>query len=60
MKNNELRQMLKNEALNKIRKLFDPKRKTNYSPYLTEDGSHSEQRDYMVFRIIEDLEIQLK
>lgn len=52
--------MLKNEALNKLRKIYDPKRKNNYSEYFTEDGSHSEQRDYMVHEIIENLEKELK
>lgn len=59
MTNEENRQRIKNEALNKIRKLYNPKTKISYSQY-QEDGSYCEQRDNMVARIIEDFEEELK
>jgi hypothetical protein len=58
---NENRQRLKNEALNSIRKLYDPKFEfCGYSNYWEDDGSYREQRDSKVNRIIEKLEKDLK
>lgn len=53
-----IRQMIKNEALNKIRKLYNPKHKVSYSDY-EEDGTRAEQRDFIVREIIEKLEKDL-
>jgi len=55
----ENRQRLKNEAINKIRKIFDPRTSKGYSNH-PEDGSWAEQREYDISSIIEKLEKDLK
>lgn len=57
MTNDEVRQQKKNEALNKIRKIYNPLYKVHYDDY--SDESYSEQRDYKIESIIEDLEKEL-
>ena len=52
MTKSENKQRLKNEAINKIRKIYDPHRKMDYSD--------AEQRDYEIRDIIEELERNLK
>lgn len=52
-------QMMKNEALNKIRKIYHPKYKFPYNNY-GDEGSYGEQREYRISSIIEDLERKLK
>ena len=54
MTNDQIRQIKKNEALNKIRKLYVSFKSDPY------DGDSSgEQRDYYVRRILEDLDTDL-
>ena len=60
MTKEENKQRIKNEALNKIRDIYNPKTKNNYSVHLLEDGNYTEQRDEWVRRIIEDMEKELK
>ena len=59
MTKKENKQRIKNEALHKIQKIFNPQHKTSYSNY-QEDGSYSEQRESMIFRIISEMELELK
>lgn len=59
MTKDENKQRIKLEALNKIRKIYNPKTKNNYSQFLSEDGNYTEQRDDWVRRIIEDMEKEL-
>ena len=54
MTKNENRQRLKNEALNKIRKLYHDKYKFPYDEY--DDRSLAEQREEKIRFIIDDLE----
>jgi hypothetical protein len=58
MTKEENKQRIKNEALNKIRKLYHPKTKHNYTFYPGE-GSSMEQISYDVKHIIEQMEEQL-
>lgn len=63
MTQNETRQLLKNTALNKIRKICDTScYRTNnpYYNYYAKDGSYAEQRQYDIELIINDLEKELK
>ena len=55
----ENRQRIKNEALNKIRKLYNPMYKHSYSQF-EEDGSYAEQREYEISQIIEWMEKELQ
>ena len=59
MTKSEIKQQKKNEALNKIRKIYHPLNQKWYSNY-QEDGSYAEQRDYEISQIIENLEKELK
>jgi hypothetical protein len=52
----EIRQQKKNEALNSIMKIYNPKYKFPYSKY---DGSYPEQRETEIRYIIEKLEKEL-
>lgn len=54
----EIRQQKRNEALNKIRKIYNPKYKCNYDQY--DEDSYSEQREKEIRWIIENLEKDLK
>ena len=45
-------QQTKNEALNKIAKIYHPKYEFPYSSY-GEEGSYAEQREYRISSIIE-------
>jgi hypothetical protein len=54
----EIRQQMRNEALNKIRKIYNPKYKFNYDQY--DEDSYSEQREKEIRLIIENLEKDLK
>lgn len=54
----EVRQQKKNEALNEIRKIFNPKYKFPYDVYSEE--SYAEQVAYRIKSIIEELEKTLK
>lgn len=54
----EVRQQKKNEALNEIRKIFNPKYKFPYDVYSEE--TPAEQKAYRVSYIIEELEKALK
>lgn len=58
MTNKENRQRIKNEALNKIRKLYHPKTKHNYT-YYPGDGGLMERIFFDVKWIIEDMEKEL-
>lgn len=58
MNTNEIIQQKKNEALNKIRKIFNPLVKNHYDNH--SDESYSEQREYEIRYIIETLEKELK
>jgi len=59
MTKKENTQRIKNEALNKIRNLYNPNIKIQYSDY-REDGSYCEQRDNMIERILEKMKTDLK
>lgn len=59
MTKDENKQRIKSEALNKIRKIYNPKGKVRYSEFFIEDGSYAEQRDYKVSRIIFEMEKEL-
>ena len=59
MTKNEIIQQKKNEALNKIRKIYHPLHKNHYSNY-SEDGSYREQESYWIMEIIETLEKELE
>ena len=59
MTKSEIRQQKKNEALNKIRKIYNPDIRFNYSNF-PGDGSYSDQRDFEIRTIIETLEKDLK
>lgn len=54
----EVRQQIKNTALNEIRKIYNPNYKFPYDYYT--DESCSQQREYRIKEIIEDLERDLK
>lgn len=54
----EIRQQKKNEALNKIRKIFNKKYRFPYDEY--DDDSGSEQKEHFIKSIIEYLEKELK
>ena len=54
----EVRQQKKNEALNKIRKIYNPKYKFPYDKY--SEYSTSEEREGDIKFIIEELEKNLK
>ena len=58
MTHEENKQRIKNEALNKIRKLYHPKTKHNYT-YYEDEGSLMEQISFDVQHIIEQMEKQL-
>ena len=58
MTHEENRQRIKNEALNKIRKLYHPKTKHGYT-YYEGEGSLMEQISFDVQHIIEQMEKQL-
>ncbi len=58
MTKKEIIQQKKNEALNKIRKIFHPLTKNHYDQYSGE--SYAEQREYMTRYIIETLEKELE
>lgn len=58
MTHQENRQRVKNEALNKLRKLFNPNTEHNYT-YYSGEGSTMEQVAYDAQYIIEELEKQL-
>lgn len=60
MKPEEVIQLKKNEALNKIRKIYHPKTKNHYSPYTYEEGSYTEQREGWISEIIETLEKEIR
>ena len=60
MTKQEQKQQLKNEALNKIRRIYNPHYKYPYSFNFSEDGSYAEQRDQDIRQIIEDLEKELR
>jgi hypothetical protein len=60
MTTSENRQRIKNEALNAIRKIYDPKHKNIYSVYTEMDGCYAEQREQSVRDIIEKMERELK
>lgn len=60
MTKKENTQRIKNEALNKIRNLYNPNIKIQYSDYRHEDGSYCEQRDNMIERILEKMKTDLK
>lgn len=53
----EVKQQLKNEALNKIRGIYSPNSTFRCDPY--DEGSYSEQRGVAVSYIIEGLEREL-
>ena len=53
----EVRQLKKNEALNKIRKIYNPKARFKCDPY--DENSGGEQRSEAVHSIIETLEKEL-
>lgn len=53
MNKNEEIQMVKNEALNKIRKLYHPLHKTHYDNYSGE--SYAEQRESTISYTIEEM-----
>ena len=55
---NENRQRIKNEALNKIRKIYATNSNFKYSNY-EEDGSYSEQRDDYVRSVLNEMEKEL-
>lgn len=57
MTRSEVRQQLKNEALKKIREIYNPKSSFKCDPY--DEGSYGEQKGYAVQYIIEDLEKNL-
>jgi hypothetical protein len=59
MTKEEIRAQKKATALNKIRKLYNTDTFGRYT-YYPGDGSHGEQRDDEVSRIMEDLEKELK
>lgn len=61
MTNLEVRQQLKNTALNEIRKIYNPNYKFPYDySYIDEyDESYSEQREYRIEEIIQNLERDL-
>ena len=59
MTKSENRQRIKNEALNKIRRLYDEHLKNSF--YDTFDEcSFTEQRDYLISEILDCLEYELK
>jgi len=58
MTREENKQRIKSEALNKIRKLYHPKTKHNYT-YYEGEGSLMEQISFDVQRILEEMEKQL-
>lgn len=58
MSKNEVVQLKKNEALNKIRNICHPLTKNRYDEYSGE--SYSEQREYKIRYIIENLEKELR
>ena len=57
MTNLEIRQQKKNEALNKIRKIFNKKYRFLYDEY--DEASGMEQKAFVIKSIIEDLEKDL-
>jgi hypothetical protein len=58
MTKEENRQRIRNEALNKIKKLYHPKTKHDYT-YYDGEGSLMEQISYDVQSIIREMERQL-
>lgn len=56
MKTPKIRQMLKNEALNKIRRVFDKNRSFGI---ISPDETTSEIRELEVYRILNELETEL-
>jgi len=58
MTKTENRQRIKNEALKRIRAIFDPHRNFKYDPY--DEASGLEQKGYKAEEIISDLERELK
>lgn len=54
----ENRQRVKNEALNKIRKIYNPDHRVTYDEY--DLKSLSEQREIMIESIISNLETEMK
>lgn len=59
MTKTQLRAMLKNTALNNIRKMYNRRQNIRYSDY-PDDGSYAEQRDQAIREIILNLERDLK
>lgn len=57
MTKNENRQRIKNEALNKIAKIYHPKYKFSYDDYC--GNSRSEQREETVYFAISEMKSQL-
>lgn len=57
MTNIENRQRIKNEALNSIREIYDPKRGMRYFDYC--DENFAEQREYKISEIIKKMEKDL-
>ena len=55
-------QILKNEAFNKIRKIYHPLYKFHYNSswYDDETGSYSEQRENFIRNVISDMEYKIK
>lgn len=58
MTKNEVRQMIKNKSLNEIRKIYNKRFQFQYDEY--DNSSCSEQREFRIKCIIEDLENELK
>lgn len=59
MTKTQLRAMLKNTALNSIRKIYSERSTMKYSNY-ADEGSYVEQRDQAIREIILNLERDLK
>jgi hypothetical protein len=59
MTKNENIQRIKNEALNKIAKIYHPKYKFPYSDY-PGDGSYASQRDFEIESIINNMNKQIQ
>ena len=60
MTHEEIVQQRKNQALNEIRKIYNPKYKFPYDDYYANEESRAEQREGEVKSIIERLEEDLK
>ena len=58
MTKQENKQRIKNEALNAIAKIYNPKYEFPYSNF-PEDGNYTEQREYAIRRIIEKMNEEL-